>query len=93
MSLLPAISLFNLGVFGFSIQDPSPNTRLKISSVAIDLKSSCSKRFLAAKTPQNSYSQSIVIYYRYNNEGVDRFGLVNGAATPTHFKAAKENLL
>jgi hypothetical protein len=28
-----------------------------------------------------------------NNEGVDRLGLVNGAATPTHFKAAKENLL
>jgi len=28
-----------------------------------------------------------------NNEGVDRFGLVNGAATPTHFKSAKENLL
>ena len=28
-----------------------------------------------------------------NNEGVGRFGVVNGAATPTHFKAAKENLL
>ncbi len=28
-----------------------------------------------------------------NNEGVDRFGIANGASTPTHFKAAKENLL
>lgn len=28
-----------------------------------------------------------------NNEGVDRFGVANGAATTTHFKAAKENLM
>ena len=28
-----------------------------------------------------------------DNEGVDRFGVANGAATPTHFEAAKENLL
>ncbi len=33
----------------------------------------------------------VMLYY--NNEGVDRIGLADGAATPTDFGAAKENLL